>query len=150
VNLRPVTDDDVFRIWRWQQHPDTRLFFRKLAHPTWAEHVYWFAERLNGLQQGVEAWDIIGYAPDGADVGVVNVSVEDDKRMLGIIVAPEHRGKGVGTEAIVAATLKYGGRDKLYAVIHAGNKASLGAFRRAGYKERPELRSGSWLMLVSS
>jgi RimJ/RimL family protein N-acetyltransferase len=147
VRLRPAADGDAFMLWRWNVHPETRTYFRRPDPPGWTEFAARHAARLNGLEP-VVSWDV--YEVGGAPVGVVTVKQQADGTYeVEALVAPEHRGKGHGTRMVAAATAKHWPQ-QLVAYVHAGNAASVKAFRRAGYLERPELRSGPWLALASS
>jgi RimJ/RimL family protein N-acetyltransferase len=64
---------------------------------------------------------------------------------VSIAVAPEHRGRGLGT-AILEALNAEAGRDgairRLRALVHPENPASLRAFTRAGYQARQNPEHG--------
>ncbi len=55
---------------------------------------------------------------------------------ISIMVAPEARGRGLGTAILLAASdyLREAGIDALYAEIRHGNDASIQAFKSAGYR----------------
>lgn len=60
---------------------------------------------------------------------------------ISIMVAPEHRGKGVATRALqeVQSLLKARGVDAVFAEIKTDNPASVKAFEKAGYKHQQSI-----------
>ena len=128
VRLRAAELDDCAAMYAWQQDPETRRYARNTDVPTWSEHQSWLRGKLdddNCLFTVIER--------DQEAAGVLRLDRRDDSFEVSIVVAPEHRGAGVG-----AAALRLG-RDlvpghALTAFVKPQNKASERLFRQAGYE----------------
>ena len=132
--LRPVGPDDVEVVFRWGNDPGTRAASFSsdvIPHET---HLAWFANALERedrhLYMVVEAV---------APLGLVRFDVhpiEGADAEIGIQVAPEARGRGVGAQSLllsVGAAQDLGLR-RILARIRPSNRASLRLFERAGYR----------------
>lgn len=142
VTLRTVTDDDVFRLYRWQAAPETRRFFHRPSPPTWDEHVAYCCEHMGDL-----FW-FVAETADGTPVGMVRIMPGEggEPRWVSIVVAPEHRGKGFGARILTAAR---GARPihaaPLLAEVHRDNAASRRAFEKAGWSLDGKREGTAWL-----
>jgi RimJ/RimL family protein N-acetyltransferase len=90
---------------------------------SWEDHEKWFHSH----------WEHRLVAHDGpATVGIIRLSMEG---VLSIIVAPNERGKGLGTQMLLSIqrVAKDIGMTKLRADVLAENVRSKGAFISAGW-----------------
>jgi CMP-N-acetylneuraminic acid synthetase/RimJ/RimL family protein N-acetyltransferase len=131
VGLRAATLADRQAILAWRNDPATRRasFDRREIGPE--EHARWFQDSLARADRRM--W-IVQAA--GADVGVVRLDLDGRVGEVSIVLAPGARGRGLGTAALrVLAGEAFGplGLASLRARIKRGNRASLAAFRRAGF-----------------
>lgn len=147
VSLRPVTAADRLTLWRWRNDPATRrASFDRRAIPL-AEHTRWL-ERSLQLRERRLGIVVAG----GADVGTVRLDVEGRSATVSIALAPEARGRGLGVAALRAlAAEAFGplGLATLRARVRPDNRASLAAFRRAGYAVRARKRQAVDLVLAA-
>jgi spore coat polysaccharide biosynthesis protein SpsF len=95
------------------------------------EHAQWFSARIDDpgtrLRIGVVQGEL---------VGTVRVDVRGGVGEVGIAVAPEFRGRGLGTALLVALLDDVAADPQvvtLTASIHVGNTPSMRAFARAGF-----------------
>jgi RimJ/RimL family protein N-acetyltransferase len=112
---------------------------------TAAEHERWFA-RVRGHQSGTTIWII---EDNGTPVGQVRVDVEDGVGVVSIAIAVEHRGRGIGPNALramVAAVTALGGVQVLRALAHPDNSPSLRAFEVAGFHRTAVAENGFAVM----
>lgn len=117
VTLRMATDDDAEMLWRWANDPEIRGVSFTSAPIGFMEHARWFDKHRGQI-------DII--ERDGVHVGMLRI----DNAEVSIIMAPEHRDRGLGTEALTWAGEQYRG---LRSRIKPDNERSLRAFSKAGF-----------------
>ncbi len=135
ISVRPATAGDVDRLLDWANDPVTRAAGFRPAPIDAATHARWLDDRLSSpssrLYIGLE---------DGRPVGMVRLEAETEGRVeVGISVAPEARGRGVG-RALLEAGLSAGLADPdldaavLVARIRPENAASVALFGGAGFE----------------
>jgi CMP-N-acetylneuraminic acid synthetase/RimJ/RimL family protein N-acetyltransferase len=134
VALRPATAGDSAAIWRWRNDPETRRASFDEAPVPRETHRRWFADSL-----ARPARRIFVVRVDGADAGMVRLDLAGTDATVSINIAPERRGRGVGTAALAAAAAeaftRLGAR-RLVAHVKADNAPSRRAFERAGFAAR--------------
>ena len=129
--LRPAAAGDRLPLWRWRNDPATRRASFDRREIPLDEHTRWF-ERSLALDER-RLWIVTA---DGADVGVVRLDFEGPTATVSLALAPEARGRGLGSAALAAlAAEAFGslGLATLRAHVRRDNRASLTMFRRAGY-----------------
>jgi RimJ/RimL family protein N-acetyltransferase len=135
ISVRPATAADADRLLDWANDQVTRATGFYPATIDAATHVRWLDERLSSpasrLYIGLE---------DGRPVGMVRLGAEADGRVeVGISVAPDSRGRGVG-RAMLEAGLSAGLADPdldvavFVARIRPENAASIALFGSAGFE----------------
>ncbi len=138
ITLRAVTDADAVALYRWRNDDEARKYSGSSGRIPWQEHITWFGNRLLA-----GAWLIATSVPEATAVGTVRWDRHlDDRTWISVLVAPEHRGRGVGAAIVLVATGRRAG--PVYARIHEGNAPSLRIFARAGYVRLPEEDDGVW------
>ena len=86
---------------------------------------------------------------DGHSVGFVDLQKYDPQHHraeVGIVVVPEKQRQGLATEALrllAGYVSNHLGIHQLYALVPKSNKASVGLFKKCGYKETATLQD--WL-----
>jgi predicted dehydrogenase/RimJ/RimL family protein N-acetyltransferase len=132
IVLRPASRDDGDRLRAWRNDPDTRRHSRVSAEVTPDEHERWLSQMLSAPD--IRLW--IAEAA-GEALGQIRVSWRPDGwAELHVNIAPEARGRGLGTAVIgeaAARALATGNTSGLVAHIKDENRASLRAFTRAGF-----------------
>lgn len=131
MTLRPATTwVDVWRLWRWRNHPTTRAMMRQTAPIGLREHWRWFQQRRDR-----RALPYIAEV-DGMPVGSGRLDVLGDGAELDVIVAPWARGHGYATQ-IVAALVREATRQgvaRCLAEVLPSNHASRVAFTHNGFE----------------
>lgn len=128
--LRPASAADSEQLLAWQRHPITRRYARDPEPPSPARHEAWLAAKLSDPRC---AFHIL--TEHGRPVGYLRLDWLADREGFEVSVAvdPDRHGAGLG-----AAALAYGRRlvpdEDLWAYIVPQNQASLGLFRKAGYR----------------
>lgn len=150
LRAREATESDAGPLLRWRNDPVTRAWSRNPDPVGAADHRRWLraaCESRTRLLLVVER--------DGEPVGTVRLDrVRAGEWEVSITVAPEHRGRGLGGPILAAGEAELAGRVRtatLLANVHRDNATSLALFRRAGYRERPDLGSDGpfvWLAKV--
>lgn len=130
VNLRPVTFNDSELILAWQQNPTTREYARNTNAPSRSEHEQWLQKRLNNPNC---LFNLV--VLNNEPVGVLRfdrVSDQSNTFEISILVAPQHRKKGIAASALRLSRKLFPNLD-FYAEVYANNKASHQLFSKAGY-----------------
>lgn len=129
VKIRPAYQKDMERLFGWQTQPEVRRFARNPNPPALDEHKAWFQRKMN--DPGCDMF-IILY--DGKEAGFFRLDgLEDGRREVSIIVAPEMQGRGIGKATLLIANEKWPEKD-LFAEVLPGNEASHRIFSAAGYE----------------
>ena len=132
VTLRPARDDDADRILEWRNDADAIRFSMSDRRVTGEDHARWFATRRH--DPCVHLWIA---EVDGTAVGQIRVDEEaDGVGVVSIAVAPEHRGRGIGSEMLrtMADTAAAETAVRvLRALVHPDNVQSVRAFENAGF-----------------
>jgi UDP-2,4-diacetamido-2,4,6-trideoxy-beta-L-altropyranose hydrolase len=136
LSLRPLTADDSEVVYGWQCAPGVRRHFRNPDPPTRDEHAAWMIGRLEDAKAVTEV-----VVCDGRPAGLVRLDpAEAGQFEVSVLIAPEFQGMGVGVAALrlIRRLVPFG---VFRAFVDPLNKASLAAFRRAGYDPQ-----GEWLV----
>lgn len=136
--LRPASAEDGAALFAWRNHPDTRAHAFDSAAIDPDTHARW----LSGVLADPGRSLLIG-EDAGRPVGVLRYDVdagEPSLALVSIYLVPGLAGRGYGTRLLLAGerwlAAHRPGVTRLEAAIRAGNDASLGAFRAAGYLPR--------------
>ena len=134
VEVRPATAADAALLLTWANDPETRaasFHTERIAHD---EHEAWLTQTLTLPTRRL----FIGMV-GGEPIGQVRLDANDAGHAeVGISIAPERRGKGLGA-ALLAATVEASRRDPGLAVerfvarVRVGNEASIRLFEGAGF-----------------
>lgn len=128
--LRPVTREDTDFLFAWQTHPGSRTYMRDPRPPTREEHAA-FMERRAGT--GGRPFEIL--ILEGEPAAVVRLEDVPEGLEVSIVVAPGHRGRGVGLTALTQ--LRRLVPDMPFvADVHPDNEPSLRLFSQCGYTSR--------------
>jgi RimJ/RimL family protein N-acetyltransferase len=93
MRLRPATIDDAERLFAWRNDPETRAASHQTGELRFHEHIAWLTRTL-ASQRRIYIAEIEGQA-----VGTVRAD-PGEVTELSWTVAPEHRGRGVGTQMV--------------------------------------------------
>ncbi|WP_115719221.1 UDP-2,4-diacetamido-2,4,6-trideoxy-beta-L-altropyranose hydrolase [Gallaecimonas mangrovi] len=128
VRLRPMTEDDCQRLYRWQCEAGARTYSRNSAIPDWSEHQAWFHRTL--AAKGTKLWCI---EQAQLPLGMLRLDWQsDDKAEVSILLSAQARGKGLGLEALIQLQ-RMAWVTTLVAEVHPDNLASQKLFLKAGF-----------------
>jgi len=135
VSLRLANTDDIQLVYDWQNLPETRKYANNPTPPEWNQHLIWMQKKL--IQSHNHFYII---QCDGVDAGVVRLDLDinedqSDKHVISIFIAPIYFGYGVASAALSIISDIHCDK-KVWAQIHADNKASISLFSRAGYTQK--------------
>lgn len=133
IRLRPAgpADCDVVLVWANDPHTRAASFTSREIQPE--EHGVWYAASLGGSQRRLFIME-----RDGRAAGLLRLQLQtppDGSAEVGINLAPEQRGRGLGVQTLHAGALAAAGLSLrlLVAHIRPDNAASRLTFERAGY-----------------
>ena len=131
VRLRPAERGDLCDLWRWRNDPRTRAASFDGSEIALDAHRRWFEETL---QRG----DCLLYVARvaGGAAGTLRLDVTGAEAAVSITIAPEWRGRGLASAALLAlcrTAFEGHGLVRLTAQIKRANRASERAFERAGF-----------------
>lgn len=129
MEIRKVVPDDAALLFEWANDPETRSksFHSQLIN--WESHLSWIERKLNDAGS---SFYLLHQA--GEPIGVVRIETTNEC-IIGVTVAPNHRGKGLASTMIKLAcsTFRKKNNDAILAYIKKENLASVKAFERAGF-----------------
>jgi RimJ/RimL family protein N-acetyltransferase len=132
IRLRPATGDDARNLWQWRNEPETRAASFSTEPIAYDDHVKWLAAKLRDRNVFI----LIAVGEGEVEIGYVRLDVHGDAAEMSLSLDRTHRGRGLGSSAIRAATefvVNRLGIERVTARVRPGNAASLGAFRAAGF-----------------
>lgn len=131
--LRSATADDVDLLFKWANDPDTRRHSFTSGPIPYEEHVRWFSAVL------VSSDHLVRIGMRGSEpLGVVRLARQGSEAVVSITVAPEHRGRGVGTALTAALTRDPAVHEfceRVAAYVKPQNVASRRLFAACGFSE---------------
>ncbi len=131
VTLRPARPEDSGRVWSWRNDPETRRASFDSAPIPLDVHETWFRVSL-----GRDDRRLYIVLADGQESGVVRLDIRQSEAQVSIHLAPERRGRGLGTaalRAVAALAFESLGLERLVALVKADNHASQKAFLDAAF-----------------
>lgn len=130
LSLRQVNQADMKLVFNWSNDPLVRKQSYHQDPIEWNDHKEWFSSVM--ADQDIRMWiGVLG----GKEVGLVRIKGGEDENFIGVLVAPEHRGKGLASRLIEQGSKAWLAEKKspVTAYIKEDNPASIAAFERAGY-----------------
>ncbi|MGC5341658.1 GNAT family N-acetyltransferase [Streptomyces sp. DT24] len=142
ISFTPLETDDAELIQEWRFDPVS-------AHEIgiWPASLHELRERIERYIDDGERDDFLVLLPDGTPVGHVALlqqDLVDGTAETSLMLAPEHRARGYGADALDAlADLAFGELPlhRLEAVTHGDNAAALATLARAGFVREGVRRS---------
>jgi RimJ/RimL family protein N-acetyltransferase len=133
MKLRRATLEDAALLYQWRVEGEQADWYE--GSPTSADsHLLWLAQRISTPL--VTIWIV---EVDDAPVGVVRLDSNDE---ISIEIAPAHRDKGYGTDALKGAVFNHRGRVK--ANVDWSNIRAQDAFEKAGFEHRTDVFFYLW------
>ena len=133
MTLRGALPEDCAQIWHWSNDPLTRQQSFSPDPIPWKSHEQWYLSRLN------DPATVFFIAEDQSGLSVAQCRFQIDRTneaTISISVAPEQRGKGIGTGAVREATAQVmeRGISRVHAFVREDNASSKRLFEKAGYE----------------
>jgi UDP-2,4-diacetamido-2,4,6-trideoxy-beta-L-altropyranose hydrolase len=132
LGLRPAREEDRSLLWEWANDPQVRRASFSSEPIRWEEHVGWFRSKMDDANCTM----LIVTDAEQRPVGQVRLEVNHEQAVVSVSIDREHRGKGLGSEAIHVAcreVLAARGIEKAHAYVKRDNTASIRSFQRAGF-----------------
>jgi UDP-2,4-diacetamido-2,4,6-trideoxy-beta-L-altropyranose hydrolase len=141
LSFRPASLGDAELLLAWRNDPLTCNNSLHTEAVRAADHVRWLIETLERSDRVLLIAEV-----DGAPVGTVRLDgIGSTDRELSWTVAPDARGRGIGTMLVLTATERFG--PPLVARIKVGNAASARIAARAGFARAAQEGEVEWWRL---
>jgi UDP-2,4-diacetamido-2,4,6-trideoxy-beta-L-altropyranose hydrolase len=132
LRLRRATGADALKLWQWRNEPATRAASFASDPIAYDDHVKWLETKLRDR----DVFVLIAIGEGETEIGYVRLDVRGDAAEVNLSLDRAHRGRGLGTSAIRAAT-EYAvsslGIARVTARVRPENTMSIRAFRAAGF-----------------
>ena len=115
--LRPATLADAPLLFKWRNDPITRAASHHQQVVEYESHLRWLENSLKAAQRQIYLAEI-----NQVPIGTVRADYADGIYELSWTVAPEQRGKGLGTQMVLLLAEKVNG--PIRAEVKVGNLAS--------------------------
>jgi RimJ/RimL family protein N-acetyltransferase len=146
--IRAAVLDDADLLRAWRNEPETLRNSFDSRPIRRGHHLLWLERKLEQPENS-RVWIA---ELDGRPVGQARVDrVDPAIGQISVSVAEGARGDGIGARLIEAATERAFaalGLTEIEARVKVSNGASVRAFRRAGFAERPEDRRGDEVLVL--
>lgn len=150
ITLREATIEDCDDLYRWRNDPVTRQQSFNDNEISYEEHCNWFK---NALKDSNKLLFYIGIGEDNNKSGVVRFDIKNEFfAETHVNVAPEERGKGVGSQLILESCSLFFLKTKrklILARTKEKNIASIRAFLKAGFSELFRYNDTEWGGIVA-
>jgi len=135
ISLRVARKGDCRLLWQWRNDPRVRRSSFSTGMVRWDEHVKWFESKLNDSQCVI----YIAMTKSRVPIGQVRYDLRGNHAAVSVSLDQQFRGKGYGSSVLRLASqklLKARSVRFIHAYVKRGNKASVAAFAKAGYKRK--------------
>ncbi len=135
IRLRPVSEEDCRLLWEWANDPEVRAASFLSEPIPWEDHIRWFTQKNNDPN----CFHFIALDKEDIPVGQVRFDMHGDEAEVSLSVIKERRGHEFGSSIIEAATERMfltTSVKVVHAYIKPQNKASMDAFRKAGFQDK--------------
>lgn len=129
MSFRDVEMDDAMLLFEWANDAVTRSNSFNSEEIAWETHLFWLQRKLKDTDRSFYL-----FKQENEPVGVVRFEASNDI-VIGITVAPTHRGKGLGTIMIRMACTEFHKKNNadVLAYIKKNNIQSQKSFEKAGF-----------------
>jgi RimJ/RimL family protein N-acetyltransferase len=132
LSIRKVEEKDLMKIFHWSNDEITRTNSLSSARIELEEHAVWFSSKLNNK-------DAIFFMTTMANEEVSFVRFEkkqDSRWYVGIVVSPDHRGRGFGNISLKLGIDEFNKYqvDSIYAQIKKSNLSSIRIFENNDFE----------------
>ncbi len=153
--LRPVTDADIEILAEWWAEPATAVFQSGVIRPRPEQPIREMFRAWSGNESGSAVAFSVVRRSDNALLGHValwGAELPACSATLGVIMGPQARGQGLGSDA-VTVLLRYGfdemGLRRIQLGVYSFNTRALAAYTKLGFVEEGRrrevaLHAGAW------
>lgn len=147
IKIKKVTIDDAQLLFEWANDSETRYNSFNSAPIEWNNHITWLNKQIISPNASVYLVHL-----NNRPIGVAKFN-SDKVTVIGITVAPDQRGKGLGSEIIKIACHKFwkNSNQNIFAYIKKDNLVSKRVFEKAGfihYKEQMNNDKASLILIL--
>jgi RimJ/RimL family protein N-acetyltransferase len=128
IVLRPATMADARHLFEWRNDPETRTASLCTERIPWSVHLTWLSDVLDDRHRDL----FVAQLPRRIPVGSVRFDHRSTDWTISWVVAPLHRGKGIGRSIVSKAVQRAAGHE-LRAIIRPDNRASIAIAVAAGF-----------------
>ncbi len=140
ITYRKAQKDDLMQVFKWSNDPITRNNSYNSGTISLETHQQWFNKKLNDASSIIYMAEV-----NGQPAGMVRYEVLATHSVVGVLIDPDHRGRGLASIFLQAtANLFFENHSvSIWAYIKKTNQASIKSFERAHYKKlKDELVEG--------
>lgn len=133
LRLRRVREEDRKLLWEWANDPVVREASFNTDSIPWETHIIWFNKKIADSNCLI----FVFFNDEDTPVGQMRFETSGREAESNVSVSASHRSIGYGSQMIQMASqrlFRETGVKKIYAHIKPENKASIRAFKKAGYK----------------
>jgi len=137
ITFRTILPEDELLLLRWKNDPEALDHSFDTTPVKLEDHQHWFRKKLTDPNACMYIFES-GEAP----IGMVRFDKSAEEIIVGIVIDPDHRGKGYGSEMLLQSAADYFGRfpgSALHAYIKNDNLASIRSFGKAGFMHSKDL-----------
>jgi RimJ/RimL family protein N-acetyltransferase len=147
LSLAPLVEGDAPRLFEYRSDPAVRRF--QSFEPRSVSDASRFMAACTGRD---DAWHQLGIrlSPTGeliGDLGFRFPLEQPQQAEIGVTVAPEHQGHGIGSEAVAALLTHLFGAlstHRVFASVDPRNGASMAMLQRVGMRPEAHFRQSLW------
>lgn len=147
VTLRTVEEEDLPFLQRTVNDPEVRHHLAGRGTPINADQERTYYEEVVCADEGVSLMVCDGEEPAGT-IGLMDVDHRNGAAEVGLFLAPDHQGRGFGTEAAELVTGYAFEELRLHRVLArtlAGNEASMRVWEKLGYEHEGVHREAAFV-----
>jgi UDP-2,4-diacetamido-2,4,6-trideoxy-beta-L-altropyranose hydrolase len=144
LKLRPARPEDRHLLWEWANDPEVRAASFSPDPISWDTHVAWFEEKLRNETDFGTKKSFMLIAEDECELPIGQIRFDwrlDGSWEVGVSIAREMRGRGIGRELIRLGVqqlrkqviLPQDSNAPIHALVKPANTASVNAFELAGF-----------------
>ncbi|WP_228718620.1 GNAT family N-acetyltransferase [Kitasatospora acidiphila] len=147
--LGPYRADLVETYWRWEQDPALLIGYGRQQPESLEARTEGMDHQLRGDNIRFTIYDLTGDAPAPAGVATLLPDLAVRTAEYVVMLAPERRGKGLGTAAtrlVLDYAFHISNLRMVWLKVLAPNSPAVGAYRKAGFRAAGTVRqAGYWL-----
>lgn len=134
LTFRKANIDDVDLFFDWANDTVVRSNSYQQEEISYYDHVKWFETQIGNKKNNLYVF----LSELNTPIGQVRININEEKKaVIGLMIDPKFRGKGLAKEMIEKASSDFLYSNKSYVIlayIFKSNRSSYNSFINAGYK----------------